>query len=243
MRKGGTGFFIDVNFGKSTNIGQTMNPVKALFFLLLFFTLQALVPIFQSELTGQTQQTEWYPGGGKKAEGVELEGKPQGKWTFYHPNGSVKSKIDYQKKTAVHFNEMGNIIAKGALSDAGGSGTWKTFHDNGKPEQQKKYLSGMPHGIWKSWYINGKTAAVQAFSKGKRVGTWMNYSRTGTTTFKGSFNEDKPIGIWTYFWDGGEPKMTIDYEKGATKGWYQDGTVQVEGDGSPNQPAGKWAWF
>lgn len=206
MRKGGTCFFRDINFGKSTNIGQTMHSARPVFFLFLCLSLQLFFPNSNATLFGQTHRIDRYPSGGKMAEGMELNGKPQGKWTFYHPNGSIKSNIDYQKKTAVHFNELGNITAKGTLSDGGGSGTWKTWHSNGKPEQQKRYISGLPHGTWKSWYINGQTASVQFFLKGKRTGTWLNYSRTGKTTFKGSFKDDKPIGIWTYFWDGANPK-------------------------------------
>ena len=76
-------------------------------------------------------------------EGSFLDGKPDGMWTYWFPNG--------QKK------EEGNPVSSDSTSLAFlNDGIWTFWHANGQMKETGTYINGEKDGPWTEWHDNGQ---------------------------------------------------------------------------------------
>lgn len=109
---------------------------------------------------------------------VDEEGKKQGNWVDYYPEGKIKAKGKY-------INDLRD-------------GPWLFYFRNGKIEQKGNYKNGLPHGEWIWYYQNGNILREEEYSKGKEEGYATEYTLNGDTIMHGEYYEGEKFGKWIY---------------------------------------------
>jgi antitoxin component YwqK of YwqJK toxin-antitoxin module len=120
----------------------------------------------------RTGKFTWlYPDKKPSMTGRYLQGKKQGTWLKYHPNGMIADSTEYEAG-----NPIGTSLSwypNGSPSDssifhAGGSGKQVTWFDNGNPSSAGVYAVGRKmHGEWKFYHKNGQISADEFYDQGK----------------------------------------------------------------------------
>ena len=90
---------------------------------------------------------EYYSENCIKAEGWIENGKKEGLWIFYYPNGKKDKEINY--KLGIE------------------NGIWLMWHENGNLFIEQSKVNGKTNGLWKEYYENGKI---------KEIGEYIEYS-------------------------------------------------------------------
>lgn len=77
----------------------------------------------------------------------------------------------------------------------------KSFHSNGKTEQEGQYKNNKPDGVWKFYHYNGKLNHTGKYVNGFREGEWVSYYDTGNLHEIGNYTNDKKNGTWKTYSD------------------------------------------
>ncbi len=131
---------------------------------------------------------------------VQLDGKKQGTWIDYYPDGNIKAKGYYQ-----------NGIK---------SGKWIFYFPNGNIEQTGTYTNGKLSGHWKWYFKNGQLRKEEFYIYGLPDGESVEYSDSGTVIAKGNYIQGEKEGTWNY--DIGDQTETGKYVMGLKDGkWFR----------------------
>ena len=171
-------------------------------------------------------QGEWvhyYPKGGKRAEGVYLNGKKEDEWVYYYPSGQVEQ--------------------RGAYRNGEQEGTWKWFYKNGDIHRKEEYHDGLEDGPSVEYASDGSVLAEGDYIEGKKNGEWK-YT-VGDQVEKGEYVDGRRTGFWEHFYrENGELKFKGEYLDGTPKGehiwYYPNGRKQLVGHYSMGKRDGTW---
>ncbi len=128
-------------------------------------------------------KTEFYKNGVVHAKLFFEEGKRNGPFTYYYPNGSEKMKGNY-KYDLLH-GELTGFYGNGQMSylhnyeDGVRTGWLYTWHDNGTPEQVVYTVSGKVHGTMQTWYRDSTRRSLIEYNMGVRNGKAYKWHNTG----------------------------------------------------------------
>jgi hypothetical protein len=115
-----------------------------------------------------------------------------GYFEWYHPNGKLKHKGNYEtgKEVGEHlwFNENGNLEAKENYKNGKLNGEYEEYYPNGKLLDKTLFLNGLQNG-WTEYYREtGAKQSEGTFKNGFRDGEWKFFNEKGdidgTTIFK-----------------------------------------------------------
>ncbi|MDX2359462.1 MAG: hypothetical protein QNK23_01555 [Crocinitomicaceae bacterium] len=154
---------------------------------------------------------KWYPNGELKERGeYDYSGDLDDIQETFYPDGTKKSKRDYDGGPYFEWYENGQVAVQGEYSWTDDrTGVWKEFYETGEPKSSVEYTSGEMRGVYESWYSNGNLR-----EKG-------NY-------YYGGKKED----AWNQFYENGNPKNLITYDRGELDGpyrsFYEDGKVHID---------------
>ncbi|MEX1192448.1 MAG: hypothetical protein WED10_04710 [Brumimicrobium sp.] len=95
-----------------------------------------------------------------KTEGNFVNNRPNGPFTKYHPNGTVKEQGTFNKMRYIdslkRYNEEGITVYESSYNEAGKeSGKVTYYHDNGQPEFVYNAENGVPSGKATRYWPNG----------------------------------------------------------------------------------------
>lgn len=196
---------------------------------------------------GKGNYKEFYPNGELKAEGLYIDGKSEGLWTFYHINDGIE--------------------ARGEYIDGLRTGLWEFFHKDGKKSAEGKYREGLREGDWTFFHKNGTISSKGSMQQGQRDGYWVLYNRWGEYKGEGNFvkgegeykefyesgrlktigtiKNDKNEGEWLYYYENGrlEGRAFFKAGQGTYIGYYPDGTINMEGEVVDGQRVGIWKMY
>lgn len=100
--------------------------------------------------------------------------KLEGEQNTYFDDGSLKSKITYKNNRIIAievYAEDGKLLHKDDLSR--GTGTWKTFWNNGQVMEEGKYKNWVKDGTWKRYQEDGTVDSVAVYENGRlKSQTW-----------------------------------------------------------------------
>lgn len=100
--------------------------------------------------------------------------KLEGDQNTYFDDGSLKSKITYKNNKIIAievYAENGKLLHKDDLSK--GSGTWKTFWNNGQVMEEGKYKNWVKDGTWKRYQEDGTVDSIAVYENGRlKSQTW-----------------------------------------------------------------------
>ncbi|MFC2111846.1 toxin-antitoxin system YwqK family antitoxin [Bacteroidota bacterium] len=146
------------------------------------------------------------------AEGlVDEEGKKQGRWMDYYPEGEKKS--------------------EGLYTNNYRTGKWRFYRRSGRIEQTGDYNQGRPHGLWLWYYENGSPLREEYFYHGREDGTLIEYSPQGGIITRGDFIDGEREGEW-YYREGDHVEVgnyITGLRDGRWKHFYGDSTLKFEG--------------
>jgi antitoxin component YwqK of YwqJK toxin-antitoxin module len=124
-----------------------------------------------------------------------FEGKLQGKYFEYHPNGSQKIVCNYKN---------GDL-----------NGQWSSYYDNDQLSEEVFYQEGLMQGKRTAYWRNGNIKEQNQFSRGAIVGVSEFYHSNGNLrkiiSFDANGNRD---GDWMDYHPNGKIKQKISYQSG-----------------------------
>lgn len=107
--------------------------------------------------------------------GTYLEGKKEGEWIHYFPNGNIKHKITFKKGIA--------------------NGPAVFYYENGKMWEKGTWIIDHWVGDYQFFYPSGQIAYDWKYNKiGKRTGEQKYYHENGNVKYKGNWENGKTTG-------------------------------------------------
>ena len=113
--------------------------------------------------------------------------------------------------------------------------TWKndkldglamTWHENGEKESEGNYKDGKHEGLQTFWYANGQKEAEDNFKDGKENGLWVNWYENGQKKYERNYKDGKQDGLETAWHENGQKQREENYKDGimiSAKFWNSKG--------------------
>ncbi|MFP4024779.1 MAG: toxin-antitoxin system YwqK family antitoxin [Thiohalospira sp.] len=157
---------------------------------------------------------------------VQLDGKREGKWIDYYPEGKKR--------------------AEGYYNNGEKTGNWKFYFPNGRIQQTGSYINGKLSGSWKWYYSNGNLRKEEFYIYGLPDGESIEYSDTGSIIGKGNYVQGEKEGKWKY--DIGDQIENGNYVMGLKDGIWKryyksNGSIAFEGRFLQGSPDGKHTYY
>ena len=86
-------------------------------------------------------------------------------------------------------------------------GLWKYFYDNGNPDRELTYKSGMPNGAVMQYNREGVLIQQGFYLDGKEHGEWKFFDDQGRLTFSGWYEHGERVGEWFQYDKKGNRKI------------------------------------
>ena len=157
-------------------------------------------------------------------EGRFKDGFPAGKFSYYYPNGRLKtvSLVSGEGKRAVTVSYFpnGRKMAAGNYLDEKKDSTWQFFSEsNGTLVSQETYKAGVIEGLSKVFYPEGGLSELHFYKDGIRDGIWEQYYLDGKLKLRGGYKAGEKQGLFKTYYNSGKLMMEGQYAMG-----HQDGT-------------------
>ena len=121
----------------------------------------------------QGEWKTWYPDGKLRTVGEFHEGVRTGKWQLFHPNGQLagegRYRLGMRDRKWVYLDPEGVKIE-------GESGLYRTdseLYGNREKKHRVEVLGEERHGRWMSWWVNGAPQLEGTLRHGEREGRWV----------------------------------------------------------------------
>jgi len=127
-------------------------------------------------IKGEGYHEEYYGNGHKKEEFKISDGKKNGLYKLYYPDGTLHEEgyyVDDVKKPIAHNKENSVSLL------IGGEGTCLYKYFNGKIKYRISYKNFIPDGKYEAYYTNGADRIVGEYTEGERSSVWTYYDREG----------------------------------------------------------------
>ncbi len=151
--------------------------------------------------------------------GFYKDGRKEGLWEIYYPNGNLKAKITYrdnrQYGPVTTYYENGHIREQGTWKGNKWVGEYRYYYENGK----LKYLwyfdqAGKRSGKQVYYYENGKQYIVGTWKEGKKHGTVKEYFPNGKLRKISNWKDGVQDGEYVEYYDTGQIMMKKYYVAG-----------------------------
>lgn len=120
--------------------------------------------------------------GKKMAEGVYLNEKKEGMWTFFSANTKI-SEEEYaggeKQGLSRTFYPTGEVFEESEWKNGKQEGSYRAFFKNGKPYMQCKVSNDMRNGLCLSYFQNGRIEMEAYYKDNLRHGEWKFYNEKG----------------------------------------------------------------
>lgn len=180
------------------------------------------------------KKSRFYENGQKRCEGNFLDGKKDGKWTYWYENGSKEMEEEYVNGKPhgnwAYWDKEGEKRGEGEFFY--GTGIWRQWYKGEKKERIESFQKGIRHGRWLYWHENGRIRYQSEYKYGKPYGRWSGWTEYGNVIFDIGYIDGKPHGKWTYWTDKGMKQNEMGYSYGKIDGkvtmWDLQGRKMVE---------------
>lgn len=128
-------------------------------------------------------QTEKYPDGAKKTQGMYLRAPLV-----------IKTPDDWWNALPAVFTSVGKVERHGE---------WTTWYPNGQEQLRGHFQNDKEDGVFVWWYPNGQKSAEGEYRAGQQQGTWVWWHTNGQKSSEGDYRDGDQIGRWTVWNDQG----------------------------------------
>lgn len=183
--------------------------------------------------------------------GVFKNGKKEGLWTYYHPNGLVKDKVEFKNDTEngiyESYNALGNLVFKTVAKNGKIADKSFTYYHNGSQKEELTFKDGERNGPRKSFYKSGELNVEYSEKDGKGEGAFVAYHQKGKVRIKGSLKNDDFEGEYLNFYSDGSKREVSYYKNGKLDSnyieYYQNGKIASEGKYKNGEKTGAWKYY
>lgn len=211
---------------------------------------------------GSWQETDFYPEGRRRAEGLlsaanlQRRNDRKGTWVGYFPSGKKSGEWIYSSGPAPSdcfaplvlsrgFNEAGHMISETHFDACKKTGTETFWYDNGQKRAETVFQDSLPEGAWSCWLPDGTLLASGTVTQG--TGPYLEIYETGQKRLEGFYKNRKQDGLWTTYYPNGQKTSEGRYSQGALDGswsyWYFDGSLKSKANVRAGQLLGVQASF
>jgi antitoxin component YwqK of YwqJK toxin-antitoxin module/Flp pilus assembly protein TadD len=172
-----------------------------------------------------------------------------GPWEFYHINGKIKSKGNYnenQERIGIweEFYDNSQLKSRTNYVKNNAEGNSQSWFDNGVLSSEGDYRSGELNGEWKYYYYNGLPSKIANYFSGKLNGTMKGYTSNGALSFTLSYKDDNENGEVVYYYNNGQVQTSTMYVNGEANGnfrkYFYGGQLNQEGSYEKNKKISLW---
>jgi antitoxin component YwqK of YwqJK toxin-antitoxin module len=158
----------------------------------------------------------FYDDGAKKEEGLYVNGRKEGAWLTFFPNGNISTKIMYHEgykngSYEEHF-EDGKLKFIGSYQVNKAEGRWTRYFSDQNVQIIDTFSNDMANGIHQSFFENGNLESQGRLVNNVRVGEWIYNNDHGTMVEKTVYRIDGNIFSDTKYWDTGLISYRIEYD-------------------------------
>lgn len=148
--------------------------------------------VITGEMTGNRQ----YSPSAKVEEGYYKDDRREGVWKKYHPNGKLRSEINFiagrPHGAYTTYYPNGQTEEKGNWEDNQNTGEFKRFYPNGKPQQHFFFTdSGKRNGTQYYFHENGNPSLIVDIANGKESGQYKRFASDGKLVEDRTFENGK----------------------------------------------------
>ncbi|HYG39517.1 MAG TPA: hypothetical protein VD908_12895 [Cytophagales bacterium] len=181
------------------------------------------------------------------------EGKKEGLWNFYTPQGKLLSQSNYLNGEAhgvfkVFFPD-GTLQREGSYNHGTQQGVQKEYTKAGGLESEIYFKDGKLDGNYYSFYsVDDKLKHyVAKYTSGEVTDTVYEYYDNGTLAVKKHFTKGQLSGDYITYYRNGKISTTLKYVNGMTEGPFKkydiNGKLAQEGNYKEDKLAGKWLTY
>ena len=113
-----------------------------------------------------------------KSHKVFINGKRNGRWTFW--------------------NENGNIVRTGSYAAGKRDGSYAYYFNDGSKKEEGAWKNDQRDGLWTKYSNNGNTQKEGTYSNGKKDGVWTTWNDKGLIASKYLYENNKVIDKWAF---------------------------------------------
>lgn len=161
----------------------------------------------------------YYETGGKSSE-VTYEGEDGVKAMakFFHKNGAVMAEGMYinQKKegTWTYYDDQTILSSKETYVDGKLHGVSMVYFLNGQLAAKIPYVDGLKTGDFVEYFQDGSVRMEGTYQDNTYTGPYKQYYQGGQVMIEGQYKAAVKDGLWVYYADNGAIKAQQVYEKG-----------------------------
>lgn len=185
---------------------------------------------------------KFHSNGQKAVQGTFVNGKANGLFVFWLPDGSKAEEKGYQngqlsgvyvkygkenqkviegryfngKKNGKfsYWGKAGRLKQEASFRENIKDGVWTTFNKDGQPRSRFTYKAGKKEGKAELFYSNGSVRSQGTFVDNEQHGQWTNYFAEGNLKSQGSYDTGEKTGPWTFYRRQGGIAKVVTYENG-----------------------------
>ncbi len=212
-----------------------MNNIR--FFILSIMLLIGFFAVRPAEPAGKEEiQKLYWDDKSIQAEGAVIDGKKQGKWTFY-------------------YKTIGKKEAEGPYIDDLKEGLWTAYYSTGEKMIEGKWEKNLQTGAWKYFYQNGKVKTQGTMERGLKTGEWIAFDEEGNIAIKENYiiiekdvsGKTMMVGVIdgsrTAYFKNGKLRTVEQFMRGVKEGpsetYYESGQVKEAAQFKSNKRNGK----
>jgi antitoxin component YwqK of YwqJK toxin-antitoxin module len=109
-----------------------------------------------------------------------------------------------------------------ALLPVNYTGSWTTWHPNGKMKLQAYFKNGLRNDEWSSYYDNGINKAKYSYIDGERNGTFIGWHKNNRERIKCNYVYGERFGECTEWYDNGVKKSVYYFFRDIKEGWSKE---------------------
>lgn len=189
--------------------------------------IQKSIPYVHNEINGDI--LEYFENGKTKTKTSYQQSKKQGKTLVYFENSKLHFQETYEQDLLMdgsYFNEAHELIT----FIHKGSG-FKSFHKQGKLEEQIEYKEGLPCGLVKNFNAEGKLTHLYHQNKEKKEGEEIEYYSGKKPKISLLWHEDQIQGTVKTWYENEKLSSSSEWnnnnKNGLSTSWYLDGALML----------------
>lgn len=135
-----------------------------------------------------------------------VEGKREGIWEWYYPNGNIYYRSGYssdkKREVWISTNLLGNE-----------HGIHERYYENGQLEEKGEYEYGLKIEKWEKFYKNGKLEQFGKYNKDKKIGEWIYLYPDGKQVARELYDSLGKLQSRSTFYPDGSKECDLVLEK------------------------------
>jgi len=151
-------------------------------------------------------------------QGNVINGKQEGRWTFFYENGQKLEETNYkdgkEDGRQTWWNEDGQKVTELYFINGKQDGTATSWHNNGQKAQVANYKNGEEDGKFIRWYENGQKMSERTIKDGWEYGKETVWYENGQKSSEGNSEEGKAYGKHTSWHENGQIKSVKFFRDG-----------------------------